>query len=212
MNISILPSVLDVPREKIQQYIDDISPYVEGISFDIMDGKFVPPTSFTLDEVSGYKVPGIMEVHLMVENPEQYINGYAEIGADIITVHNESEQDSLLDNLDTIHQLGCKTSLALKPKTQAQDVPAEVWQKVDVALIMSVEPGWGGQSFMPEVLEKVKWIRSQYPSMDVNIDGGINADTAPLAIEAGCNYLVSGSYLYKSSDYKQATELLRQHS
>lgn len=209
MDIKILPSVLNVPREEIQEYIEEIEQVVDGISFDIMDGQFVPPTSFTLEEVQSYNVSKLMEVHLMVQHPETMIEDYVKAGADIVTIHYEALQESLHDNLELIHELGAQTSLALKPDTPVDHVPDDVWDMVDVPLIMSVEPGWGGQSFMTDMLEKVRILREKFPDKDINIDGGVTDETAPLAIEAGATILISGSYLYKAEDREEAAEALR---
>ncbi len=209
MSVSILPSVLDVPRDEIQQYIDDIEPLVDGISFDIMDGDFVPPVSFTLDEVALYEVRKLREIHLMVQNPEEWLDECFDMGADIIAIHVEARQRSVLANLQLIQEEGIQSCLALKPGTGIADVDPQLWDHVDVALIMSVEPGWGGQSFMPEVLDKVAWLSEHYPEMDINIDGGISDQTAPLALDAGCTFMVSGSYLYKAEDRSVAVALLR---
>jgi ribulose-phosphate 3-epimerase len=209
MSIKILPSVLDVPREDIQGYIEDIEPLVDGISFDVMDGDFVPPTSFTMEEVASYEVEKMKEVHLMVQHPEKWIDDCVEAEADVITVHYEAEQPSVRETLERIREAGCLSSLALKPGTEVTEVAEDLWELVDIALIMSVEPGWGGQSFLEEVLDKVRLLKKQYPDMSVNIDGGVNAESSELAREAGCDYLVSGSFLYKSDDWEEAVRLLK---
>lgn len=209
MDIKILPSVLNVPREDIPGYIEEIEQIVDGISFDIMDGVFVPPTSFTLEEVESCTVTKLMEVHLMVQHPEMMIEDYIKAGADIVTIHYESDQPSVIETLEMIKDLGAETSLALKPATPVDNVSAEIWDMVDIPLIMSVEPGWGGQSFMHDMLDKVSTLRERYPEKDINIDGGITADTAPLAIAAGATILVSGSYLYKAEDRVEAVRLLK---
>ncbi|MDP3975803.1 MAG: ribulose-phosphate 3-epimerase [bacterium] len=209
MAVKIFPSILNVPKADIQKVIDQLSGFVDGISVDVMDGQFVPPTSFTVDDFAQWNIPIFCEVHLMVQHPELWIEGFARAGADLITIHFEAEQASVEETLKKIHSLGCQSGLALKPKTSVQDVPVHLWDLVDVPLIMSVEPGWGGQAFLPQVLEKVRYLRERYPSKDINIDGGITPETARLAREAGCTILVAGSSVFKSPDYRVAVDLLR---
>lgn len=207
--IKILPSILNVPDNDVQRAIDDVRGFVDGMHYDVMDGRFVPPTTFTVEDFRQLKLGMFSDVHLMVDHPEEVIEGYAKAGANLLTIHYEAKQKDVRATLEQIKKLGCLAGLSIKPKTLVTEVPEDLWEYADVALIMSVEPGWGGQSFIEEVLEKVRYLRSKYHEKDINIDGGINAETGKKACHAGCNMLVAGTYIYKSPDYRGAVEALR---
>lgn len=211
--LKVLPSVLNVPNDDVQQAIDEVIDHVDGIHYDVMDGKFVPPTTFSIEDFKALNVPTFTDIHLMVDHPEEWIQGFADAGADLLTIHYEAEQKSVMKTLESIKNAGCMTGLSIKPGTLVEDVPQDLWDYCDVALIMSVEPGWGGQSFITEVLDKVRYLREKYENKEINIDGGINGETAQSACEAGCSMLVCGSYIFKSDDYAKAISSLRpQHS
>lgn len=209
-DLRILPSVLNVPDDDVQAAIDAVIDEVEGIHYDVMDGQFVPPTTFTVDDFAALRVPTFTDIHLMVQHPEDWISGFAKAGANLLTIHYEAEQPSVKGTLEAIKELRCLAGLSIKPGTLVEEVDEELWEYCDVALIMSVEPGWGGQSFISEVLDKVRFLREKYHDKDINIDGGINNFTAQEACDAGCNMLVCGSYIFKSDDYSKAIQSLRQ--
>jgi ribulose-phosphate 3-epimerase len=208
-NVRVLPSVLNVPNDDVQQAVDDVMEYVDGIHYDVMDGKFVPPTTFTPEDFEKLNIESFTDIHLMVNEPEEWIDDFAKAGADLLTIHYEAEQKSVKGTLEQIKRLGCLAGLSIKPGTLVTDVDEDLWAYCDVALIMSVEPGWGGQSFISEVLDKVRYLRGKYEKKDINIDGGINDVTAHEACTAGCSMLVCGSYIFKSSDYEKAISTLR---
>jgi len=211
MKIKIFASVLDSPNGDTQGAVDKLDGLVDGIHYDVMDGVFVPPTTYTAEDLAKLNIPMYKSVHLMVEKPDlSWIEDFAKAGADMITIHVESQQESLVNSINLIKEFGCAAGVSLKPMTKVEDVDKEVWSLIDEVLIMSVEPGWGGQKFMPEVLDKVKWIRDNYPDLDIAIDGGINAETGKLAVDAGCNVLGVGSYIVKSADYTAAVASLKQ--
>lgn len=209
MAVRILPSILNVPNDDVQSAIDDVIEFVDGIHYDVMDGKFVPPTTFRIEDFEALEVPTFTDIHLMVDEPEQWVRGFADAGADLLTIHHEAKQRSVMGTLEMIKQQDCLAGLSIKPKTMLEEVPDELWEYCDVALIMSVEPGWGGQSFIEEVLDKVRVLREKYPDKDINIDGGVNGETARKCCQAGCNMLVSGSYIFRSEDYRAAVQSLR---
>ncbi len=169
------------------------------LHFDIMDGTFVPNISFANPILKQVKantdIP--LDVHLMIDRPHRYIKEFAE-SADYLGFHFEAGS-SVAETLKEIRECGCKACLTIKPKTKAEDI-FEFLPLCDMVLVMSVEPGFGGQSFMPESLDKVKALRKEIDEKGYNtlveIDGGINAETAPLAVEAGVDVLVAGSYLF----------------
>lgn len=190
------------------------------IHCDVMDGSFVEPITFGGQMVKNIrpltKLP--LDVHLMIEHPKTQIKFFAEAGADIITVHYEAcakiSKDYLKETLELIKSYGVKCGAVVNP-----DVPVEelfpVFPLCDMVLLMSVFPGYGGQKFIQSVLEKIKSAREYAraigkPDMDIEVDGGINAQTAPLAIAAGANVLVAGSAIFGAPDFAAAVKNLRQ--
>jgi len=182
------------------------------LHFDVMDGVFVDNISFgaPLLDAANKCTDMIMDVHLMIVNPYKYIEQFVNAGADIITFHIESES-STRETIDKIHSMGIKAGLSIRPNTPI-DMLVPYLDTLDMVLIMSVEPGFGGQEFIEDSLQKVRElkqiIKNSGRQIDIQIDGGINASTAKLAVEAGVNVLVSGSYLFNSDNMWNAiTEL-----
>ena len=211
MKIKIAPSLLAADCLRLGQEVASVEGLgVDLLHFDIMDAHFVPNLSFGTAAVKAVArattVP--LDVHLMLDNPGEYIEPFAEAGASIIGFHAEvtREPDRLIER---IHGCGKLASVTLNPGTPARAV--EPWLgAVDQVLVMSVHPGFGGQRFIPQVLEGVRRIRQQSPSLDIEIDGGINATTARVAVEAGANVLVAGTAIFGAADRRQAIEALRQ--
>jgi ribulose-phosphate 3-epimerase len=180
-----------------------------------MDGHFVPNLTIGPPVIKALKKQSsmIFDVHLMISPVHKYIEAYADAGADIITIHPEATDD-LNSSILKIKELNKKVGVSLNPETKI-DTIIEHLKKIDLVLIMSVNPGFGGQKFMPEVLEKVKKLsdikEKQELNFDIEIDGGINFDNSKTAIEAGANILVSGTTIFKSNngDIKKNIELLR---
>ncbi len=177
------------------------------IHVDVMDGHFVPNISIGVPVVQSLRrcTDAFLDVHLMISQPERYIEAFAKAGADLINIHLEAEGD-MADMLGRIRALGKKSALTIKPKTPAETLLPYL-SLVDMVLVMSVEPGFGGQSFMPDSLPKIRALRREITrlglSCDVEIDGGITLETAPLAIEAGANILVAGSAVYNAPDLEE---------
>lgn len=181
----------------------------EWLHFDVMDGNFVENITFgssVLHAVKPYS-KAFFDVHLMVRLPERQIKLFAEAGADNITFHTESECDPAA-LIDEIHSLGIRAGVAIKPGTDVSDVLPYI-DKADMVLIMTVEPGYGGQGFIPETLEKIRSVRKAAPSIDIQVDGGINDSTVKLVKEAGANVLVAGTYLFRADDMRTAADILR---
>ena len=170
------------------------------LHLDVMDGHFVPNISFGAPVIAGLsKVCDLpFDVHLMISQPLRYIDDYADAGADLITFHLESDDDPSAV-IDKILARGCKPAIANKPGTPAEAVLPYA-DRLAMVLVMTVEPGFGGQSFMADMMPKLTLLRSRYPHLDLQVDGGINLETVKAAAKAGANVFVAGSAVFKSAD------------
>lgn len=170
------------------------------LHLDVMDGHFVPNISFGAPVIAGLsKVCDLpFDVHLMISQPLRYIDDYADAGADLITFHLESDDDPSAV-IDKILARGCKPAIAIKPSTPAEAVLPYA-DRLAMVLVMTVEPGFGGQSFMADMMPKLTLLRSRYPHLDLQVDGGINLETVKAAAKAGANVFVAGSAVFKSAD------------
>ena len=209
MNLKIAPSILSADRKKLQSEVAQVEPYSDLIHVDIMDGKFVPPTTFSPAEIKSIRTRLPKDVHLMVDYPlaDKHIDRFIAAGASIITIHQECKDD-LLECIKYIKLKGAMPSLAIRPKTPLETILLYL-RKVDMVLIMSVEPGYAGQAFMPAVLQKVRELRDIRKDMDIEIDGGITTQTIKDAVSAGANVIVAASAVFGKNDRKQAILDLR---
>lgn len=186
---------------------------VDMIHFDVMDGHFVPNISFGIPVLKSIKKCTALtfDVHLMITDPIDYIEQFAKAGADIITFHAESSSD-IEKTISEIHSLGLKAGLSIKPGTPCESIYKYI-NKLDMVLIMTVEPGFGGQGFIDSTINKIsdikKYIDDNNYLVDIQVDGGINDKTAQLVKKAGANNLVSGSYLFNSDDIAKNVKILK---
>ena len=214
--IQISPSILSADFSQLGKEIKRLE---EGgadmIHVDVMDGHFVPNLTIGPPVIKSLKKHSsiLFDVHLMISPVHKYIEAYANAGADIITIHPEAT-DNMDLSITKIRELNKKVGVSLNPETKV-DVLIDHLNKIDLVLIMSVNPGFGGQKFMPEVLSKIKQLKKIQTeknfNFDIEIDGGINFDNSKDAIEAGANILVSGTTIFKSNngDIKKNIELLK---
>lgn len=200
MSVKISPSLLSANFFDLKADIKRLEALkTDMLHLDVMDGIFVPNISFGNPVIKKIKENSdlTLDVHLMIDRPHRYIKEFAKY-ADILGFHYEAGSE-IAETLKEIRNLGCKSCLTIKPKTAAEEI-FEFLPLCDMVLVMSVEPGFGGQSFMPDSLPKVtalkKEIEARGLKCDIEIDGGINGETAPLAVKAGADVLVAGSYLF----------------
>ncbi|MBW9212370.1 MULTISPECIES: ribulose-phosphate 3-epimerase [Terrabacteria group] len=198
----IAPSILAIQMNDFSQQMDELNQSsAEWIHMDIMDGHFVPNLSYGPHVVKGLRSSSnkFFDVHLMVSDPIFYAKAFIEAGADAITFHVEAlKKEEIEPFIDTLHKQGVKVGISIKPKTPVSAIEAYL-DKVDIVLVMSVEPGFGGQSFMPSALDKIDQLSKHNGKFEIEVDGGINPETARLCKEKGATVLVAGSYVFKGN-------------
>ena len=205
MSIKIAPSILSADFANLQRDIERIST-ADLVHVDVMDGMFVPNISIGIPVVQSIRPTTTLppDVHLMITQPARYVEQFCDAGADIVTCHVEADTpENIHLAIEKIHAKGKKAGVVVKPNTRAEAVLPFI-KEVEMILVMTVEPGFGGQKFMADQMDKVHAIRGYIdemnPACDLEVDGGVDPNTAPIVIEAGANVLVAGSAVYKAAD------------
>lgn len=210
--IKISPSILSADFANLERDIKLVENNgADWLHIDVMDGHFVPNITIGIPVVKSINdiTDLTLDVHLMIDNPEKYIKQFADVGADIITVHYEATQNKTDEILNKIKSFGIMAGLSIKPKTK----PDEIKQYIPIAdliLVMTVEPGFGGQKFIQECGDKLPFIKNlQNNSQYLQVDGGINKDTGKYCTDRGANSLVAGNYIFHSGNIKESIKSLK---
>ena len=203
--IYIAPSILAADFSQLTNEIMRVQRAgANMLHLDVMDGHFVPNISFGAPVIASMRkrTSLLFDVHLMITDPQRYIDDFLKAGADSITIHAESCKDPMAV-LNYLEDCNCRAAIAISPNTPAETV-FPFLEKVSMVLVMTVHPGFGGQKFMPDSLPKIRAIKAEAErqglDIEIEIDGGINAETAPLAVEAGATVLVAGNYIFSAED------------
>lgn len=211
MDIKISPSILSSDYANLEKELGRIS-NADMVHIDVMDGHFVPNITIGMPVIKALKkvcdIP--FDVHLMISDPYDYIDAFAKAGADIICFHIESESN-IAATIDRILYLGKKAAIAIKPDTPVDEVLPYL-DKLSMVLVMTVEPGFGGQSFMERVLPKIQAIREKRSDIDIEVDGGVDFSTVALAAQAGANVFVAGSAVFGSENPVDAIDTLKNNA
>jgi len=210
IKVEIVPAVLVKTAEELKQRVKEVEPFVNRIQIDIMDGIFVPNKTIQPEDMKGFKTKLMKEAHLMVEDNEKYVEDFLKLGFDMIIVHYESCKD-IPGIIKKVKGRGKKIAIAINPPTPLSAIK-EYLDDLDMVLIMTVNPGFSGQEFDPNVMTKIRKLRDMKKDFDIEVDGGIKVENIKLAAEAGANIFASCSGIYKFEDKEEAIETLKKEA
>jgi ribulose-phosphate 3-epimerase len=208
----IIPAIIANNFAELKEKIELVEPYVKWVHIDVMDGNFVPNFTWNKPEELTHYDPGVyLEAHLMIQEPEKYVERWIDAGIKRIIFHIEATSDPKRA-IKICMERGAEVGVAINPETPQSSLtlaPGQASLDIDMVLVMGVTPGAGGQEFKPEVLEKIRALRHLYPHLTIGVDGGMNPTTAKQAADAGANVIVAGSYIFKSDDIQKAISDLK---
>lgn len=211
----IVPAIIARDYQELEEKIKSVEGLAEWAQIDVMDGKFVVPKTFNIPhQLPVLKTSLKLEAHLMIEHPWEFVNAWLAAGAKRILVHYESvgyrlDAERVFEEMISgSHLLNCEFGIAINPETPIEALDPYIL-KIDTAQIMGVKPGWAGQAFKDNILDKIQGLREKYPGVKIEVDGGVNLETAPKILKAGADILVVGSYIWSASDKKVAIEALK---
>lgn len=204
----IIPAIIANDFTELKEKVERVSPYVKWVQIDVMDGKFVPNTSWNRPEdLASLKSEALFEAHLMILEPERYVEKWIDAGIKRIIFHIEATSDPRAI-IKICRDQKVEVGIAINPETPA-DQAGSFAESIDMILVLGVTPGFGGQEFKPSVLEKIKALRRSHPYLTIGVDGGMTPATAKLVIAAGANVIAAGSYIFECKDTKVAIEELK---
>lgn len=208
--IEVIPAIIAKDFKELKEKIFKVKPYSKWVQLDIMDGNFVPNT--TWNKPNDFKATDFsifFEAHLMISEPEQYINEWIKSRVKRIIIHIESINKDLINEVaNKCHRSEVEFGIAINPET-SRDILDPILGQIDLVLFLTIRPGFGGQKFLKEVLPKIKSFHQEHPNVKIEVDGGINPETGEKCVRAGADILVSGSYIFGSKDIKKAIEKLQ---
>ena len=213
--IQIIPTIIAKDFQELQDKINKVELHAEWAQLDVMDGKFINNITWPHAErgktnpvdLKNFKTNLNLEAHLMINNPEEVIDQWIESGVKRIIFHYESTK-KITEIIDKIKKAGLEVGLAINPETSLE-VIGNFIEKIDLVLIMTVNPGFGGQDFLNESVDKIKQLRGEYKDVNIEVDGGINLKTASKVIQAGANFLAVGTAIFKSNNIKEVIKKLK---